>query len=62
MHGHVLLRISGLWLCGAFGVSPVLRVQDSIQATQDRGVLDPCAQKIVRKQGTRFVEKFTSYF
>jgi hypothetical protein len=40
-------------------VSPVLRVQDSAQATQDWGVLDPCAQKIVQNSGTPFVEKFT---
>jgi hypothetical protein len=59
VHGHVLLRIGGLWLCGAFGVSPVLRVQDSTQATQDWGVLDPCAQKMVQKPGTPFVEKLT---
>jgi hypothetical protein len=42
----------------ACGVSPV---EDSTQATQDRGVPDPCAQKIVRKPGTGFDEKFTSY-
>jgi hypothetical protein len=26
------------------------RVQDSTQATQDPGALDPCAQKIVQKR------------
>ena len=41
----------------AFGVS---LVEDSTQATRDRRVLDPCAQKIVRKPGTGFDEKFTS--
>jgi hypothetical protein len=43
-------------------VSVLYGVEDSTQATgtQDWGVLDPCAQKIVRKAGTPFVEKFTS--
>jgi hypothetical protein len=39
----------------------VIPIQDSTQATQDRGILDPFAQKIVRKPGTGFAEKFTSY-
>jgi hypothetical protein len=47
-------------LCGAFGISPVLRVQDSTQATQDPGALDPCAQKIMQKPDTPFEEKLTS--
>jgi hypothetical protein len=37
-------------------VSPV---QDSTQATQDRGILDPFAQKVVQKPGTGFAKKFT---